>query len=109
MLQNKFAQQQTQRGLEFIEKSYVKWEFSVGAGWWLMQDLDIIDDLRPAPEVEDPKKKKNKYKQESGVAYIMPGKANITVIYGDKIANKSEFQIAQFGKTMQLPASMFED
>ena len=46
--------------------------------------LDITDDLRPAPEVEDPKKKKSKDKQESGVAYIMPGKANISVIYGDR-------------------------
>ena len=39
----------------------------------------------------------------------MPGKANITLLYGDKILSNSNLQFSQFGKVMQLPSTMFDD
>jgi hypothetical protein len=63
----------------------------------------IIDDFRLS---EEEAKKKSKQK---GVAYMRPGKMQLTVTSESKQLATLEFQVAQLGEVMQFPSDMFDD
>jgi hypothetical protein len=63
----------------------------------------IIDDFRLS---EEEAKKKSKPK---GVAYMRPGKMQLTVSSENKQLATLEFQVAQLGEVMQFPTDMFDD
>lgn len=67
----------------------------------------ITEDLRPQ-ETEEYLKQKKKDKNK-GVAYIMPGKATLTLTSENKTLKSGEFQFAQLGEVFQFPTDMFDD
>ena len=64
----------------------------------------IIDDFRLTEEEAKKSKSKNK-----GVAYIRPGKMQLTLSSENKTLTSLEFQVAQLGEVMQFPSDMFDD
>ncbi|MGL4292601.1 MAG: DUF4831 family protein [Bacteroidales bacterium] len=76
------------------------------AGVPVYLNVNITEDLRPDNSPEAQKKKKDKNK---GVAYIVPGKAELTLSAENKTWKSQEFSIAQLGEVMQFPTDMFDD
>ena len=69
--------------------------------------VNITQDLRVEETPESLKaKKKNK---NQGIAYIVPGKAEIAISSGNKVIKQQEMQFAQFGEVVQFPTNMFDD
>ena len=46
---------------------------------------------------------------KDGVAYCIPGKAEVSVTYNNKVYCKTQVQVAQFGVIFGLDPSLFTD
>lgn len=70
--------------------------------------LSLLEDNRMEPVPVDPKAKK-KTAERQGIAYLLPGKANLSLQFrGENLASEA-FQLGQFGRAEQLPANRFSD
>lgn len=74
----------------------------------LLMSLSILEDNRMEPVPVDPKAKK-KTAERQGIAYLLPGKANISLQFRGKNMISEDFQLGQFGRVEQLPATRFSD
>lgn len=59
----------------------------------------------PEEIAADPKKKK----EEKGIFYNVPGKAQVEIYFGVNLLYNKDIQICQFGKKQLLATSLFED
>ncbi|MEG1903983.1 MAG: DUF4831 family protein, partial [Bacteroidales bacterium] len=64
--------------------------------------VKVLEDLRPDA---DNQKKKN----DKGVAYVLPGKVELTLSADNKTLKSMEFAVAQYGDIIQFPTDMFDD
>ncbi|MEG2179455.1 MAG: DUF4831 family protein [Bacteroidales bacterium] len=72
------------------------------AGAPIYISVKVLEDLRP--DAENQKKKK-----EKGVAYVLPGKVELTLSADNKTLKSMEFAVAQYGDIIQFPTDMFDD
>lgn len=70
--------------------------------------LSILEDNRIEPVPVDPKAKK-KTVERQGIAYLLPGKAKLSLQFRGKNMASEDLQLGQFGRVEQLPATRFSD
>ncbi|MDO5570610.1 MAG: DUF4831 family protein [Bacteroidales bacterium] len=69
-------------------------------------DYKVVENLSELTEEQKKEKEKNKNK---GVAYLLPGKAKVNILSGNKSLAESEIQVAQLGSVYQFPSNIFDD